>query len=329
MAKTMRAALLVEAGRLVCEEVPVRPPKDGELLVETQGASICGSDLHVVFMGLSIFPPPTPPGYPGHEGIGKVMESRSDAFAPGDMVLTCPWPTEAGCFSDWQTIAASFCLKLPSHDGPVEELMMAQQLCAVLYCFRRSKLDLHGKTVMVMGQGSAGQFMAWLAKRAGAAKVIASDRSEARLSMSSAFGVDVPVMARGDNVNQAVMDHTGGEGADLLIEAVGSRESLLESVELTRVGGEMLLFGLPDSNDPVPFNFHDFFRRKLTAYADYGAQHEPDLVSFDHALRLIASGEIDVKSMVSHTLPIERIDEAMRLAHERDDNALKVSLSFD
>jgi len=329
MAETMRAALLVESGRMVCEEVPIRPLKDGELLVKTQAASICGSDLHVVFMGLSFFPPPSPPGYPGHEGIGKVVESRSDAFAPGDWVLTCPWPTEAGCFADWQTIAASFCLKLPAYDGPAEELMMAQQLGAVLYSFRRNKLDLHGKTVMVMGQGSGGQFMAWLAKRAGAAKVIASDRSEARIASSPGFGVDVPVMARGDNVHQAVMDHTGGEGVDLLIEAVGSRDALLESVTLTRIGGEMLLFGLPDSNDPVPFNFHDFFRRKLKAYSDYGAQHEPDLVSFGHALELIASGQIDVKSMVSHTLPIEQIGEAMRLAHERDDNALKVSLSFD
>ena len=324
----MRAARLVEPGRIVCEETEVRPLNQGELLVKTLRASICGSDLHVVFMGLTMFPPPAPPGFPGHEGVGEVVESLDGQFAAGDLVLTCPWPTEAGCFAEYQTISAGFCLKLPRYEGPIEDLMMAQQLGSVLFAFRRNKLDLHGKTVMVMGQGSAGQFFGYLAKRAGAAKVIASDKSEARLAASPVFGVDVAVMAKGDNVTQAVMDHTDGNGVDMLIEAVGSQESLLQSVDLVRVGGEMLMFGLPDADTPVPFNFHDFFRKKLMAYCEYGAQHEPDLVSFAQGLRLIANGEVDVSTMVSHTLPIEQIDEAMHLAHERTDNALKVSIDF-
>lgn len=324
----MRAARMVEPGRMVCEQMDVRPPDEGELLVKTHKASICGSDLHVIYMGLSFFPPPTPPGFPGHEGIGEVLESRDARFSPGDWVLTCPWPTKAGCFAEFQTIEASFCLPLPQYDGPVDHLMMAQQLGSVLYGFRKAKLDLHGKTVMVMGLGSAGSFFSFLAKRAGAAKVIASDLSEARLAAGPHFGVDLAVMADPENVKTAVMDETGGEGVDFLIEAVGSRDALLQSVDLVRSGGEMLLFGLPDTNEPVPFNFHDFFRKKLTAYCEVGAQHEPDLVSFSHALELIAKGEIDVAPMITHVLPIEKIDEAMRMAHERTDNALKVSIDF-
>lgn len=324
----MRASRMVEIGRVVCEEFDVIPPAEGQLLVRTHRASICGSDLHVVFAGTSLLPPPVPPGFPGHEGMGEVLESRDERFAPGDQVLTCPWPTESGCFAEYQTISANFCLKLPSFDGAREDLMMAQQMGAVLFAFRRNKLDLHGKTVMVMGQGSAGQFFAYLAKRAGAAQVIASDKSEARIAASSSFGVDVAVMAKGDNVVEAVKEHTGGQGADLVIEAVGSQEALLQSVELAKVSGELLLFGLPDSNDAVPFNFSTFFRKKLTAYTEWGAQHEPDLVSFDQALQLIASKQIDVSKMVSHTLPIEKIDEALHIAHGRGDNALKVSISF-
>ncbi len=326
--KKMRASRVVEVGRIIYEEVDVLPVAEGQLLVETRHASICGSDLHVVFGGTSLTPPPQPPGFPGHEGVGEVLESRDGRFEPGDLVLTCPWPTDAGCFADFQTITARYCLKLPKYDGPTEDLMMAQQLGAVLFAFRRNKLDLHGKTVMVMGLGSSGQFFSYLAKRAGAAQVIGSDKSTARLAASSAFGVDVAVMAEGDDVVQAVNDHTGGEGADLLIEAVGSQEALLQSVDLVRPSGDMLLFGVPDTLENVPFNFNTFFRKKLTAYTEYGAQHEPDLVSFAQGLNLISSGEIDVSKMVSHTLPIEQIDEALHLAHERDDDALKVSLSF-
>ncbi len=90
----------------------------------------------------------------------------------------------------------------------------------------------------------------------------------------------------------------------------------------------MLLFGLPDTSEPVLINFHDFFRKRLKAYAVVGAQHEPNLVSFRHALKLIADGEIDVSRLISHTLPIERIDEALEIARERSDNALRISIDF-
>ena len=326
--ETMLAAQLVGPGKMVCNEISVRPPKEGELLVKTLQASICGSDLHVLYDGLSLFPPPAPPGFPGHEGMGEVVESRDKAFAVGEMVLTCPWPTDAGCFAELQTISAAYCLKLPDYNGPIEHLLMAQQLGSVLYSFRRNTPDLHGKTVMIMGLGSAGIFFSYLAKRAGAANVIASDLAEARLALGAQFGVDVAVKAVHSNVVDAVMDHTNGQGADFLIEAVGRSDSLLQSVDLVRTGGAMLLFGLPDTSEPVLFNFHDFFRKKLSAFAEYGAQHEPDLVSFSHALTLIAQKEMDVSPMVSHHFPLEQIDAAMQIARDRSDNALKISITF-
>ncbi|MCH8883503.1 MAG: zinc-binding dehydrogenase [SAR324 cluster bacterium] len=182
---------------------------------------------------------------------------------------------------------------------------------------------------MVMGQGSAGMFFAYLLKRAGAAKVIVSDLSQARLAVSPAMGADLALHPNGTDVLQAVLDETGGAGADYVIEAVGSRSSLLESVKLVREGGDLLLFGLPDSKEPVPFNFAAFFGRRISASSTYGAQSEPGLVSFRAAVELIRSGAIDVSPVVSHILPIEEIDRALHMAHERIDNAIKVSVSLE
>jgi L-iditol 2-dehydrogenase len=324
----MRVGRLVAKGQMVCEQVTIRPPDEGELLVKTLQASICGSDLHVIYDDVAMFDPPAPPGFPGHEAIGEVIESRSARFSTGDRVLTCPWPDVAGCFADYQTISAAFCLPLPRYDGPVEHLVMAQQLGTAIFAFQRINQDLRGKTVMVMGLGSAGSFFSYLAKRAGAEKVIASDLSSARLAAGARYGVDVAVDAANADVLDAVMDHTNARGADFLIEAVGRRDSLLQSVDLLREGGGMMFFGLPDTNQPVPFNFSTFFRKKLSAFSDYGAQHEPDLASFAQALQLVAQGDIDVSHMVSHLFPIEQIDEALHIAHHRSDNALKVSVSF-
>ena len=65
----MKAARWVDVGRVVCEDVPVPPVADGEILLRTAYASICGSDLHSVF--LSAPPRPGAAGYPGHESVGE------------------------------------------------------------------------------------------------------------------------------------------------------------------------------------------------------------------------------------------------------------------
>ena len=303
----------------------MRPPGEGEVLVRGRFASICGSDLHALMIGVSLPPFPQKPGFPGHEAIGEVVESRHPGFRSGDRVLTVPAPPESYSFADYQTLPGSFCLKLPSGGDPLH-LLMAQQLGTVIYALRQHPHDVTGKTVMVMGQGSAGMFFAFLLKRAGAARVIVSDLSEARLALSPGMGADLALRANGTNVRETVMELTGGEGVDYLVEAVGTRRSLLETVELVRPGAEMLLFGLPDSREPVPFNFHEFFRKRVRAVTTYGAQVEPGLVSFQAAVELIARGQIDVSPLVSHILPIEEVERAMRLAHERTDNAIKVSL---
>ncbi|HUJ74632.1 MAG TPA: zinc-binding dehydrogenase, partial [bacterium] len=230
--------------------------------------------------------------------------------------------------SEYQAIAADKCVPLPAYDGPLEHLLMAQQMGTTIFALRKHPLDVVGKTVLVMGQGSAGNFFAYNLKRAGAAKVIVSDLSEARLAASKYMGADVAVKADPATVLDTVREHTDGQGVDFLVEAVGSKESLLQSVDLLRLGGSMLCFGLPDTDQPVPFNFNNFFRKKLTCYSHYGTQHEPGRVSFKLALDLIARRQIDVSHMISHRLPIEEINRAMRLAYDRSENALKITLSF-
>jgi len=310
------------------EEVPPPKAKDGDLLVRTEYAAICGSDLHIVFDGVLRSPFPQTPGYPGHEGVGEVLESRNPDFQPGDKVLCCPHAATSATFAEIQAIPARYCIKLPACDVPLPELLMAQQLGTTLFALRQHPVDVVGKTVMVMGQGSAGMFFAYQLKRAGAAKVIVSDLSEARLDVGRRLGADVALKADRDNVRESVLEHTGGQGVDFLVEAVGHADSLLQSVELVRQDASMLMFGLPDTAEAVSYNFHDFFRKRLTMHSTYGTQLEPGRVSFRMALHLIATKQIDVSNLLSHVFPIEKIDEAIRMAHDRSQNALKVSVEF-
>ena len=184
MPDLMRAGVLVEPGKIVCEDAPLFEPEEGQVVVKNHMAAICGSDLHQVFYDAYSPRLPAEPGWPGHEGVGEIIESRCEGLEPGDMVLTIPGTGFQRCFADYQTLPGWWCLKLPKYDGPIEDLLMAQQFGTTIYALRRGNMDFVGKTVAVLGQGSAGQFFAWQAKQLGAKDVIVADLSPARLAHS-------------------------------------------------------------------------------------------------------------------------------------------------
>ena len=331
----MKAGRWVDVGRVVCEEVPRPSPADGEILVRTAYTSICGSDLHSVYGGAP--PPRWPPAHPGHESVGEVVESRCPGFEPGDRVLTVPHFVDGRCMAEYQALPGSFCIRL-SDKVPLSHLLMAQQLGTVIYALRRHPLDLIGQDVAVIGQGSAGAFFTFLLKRAGARSVLVSDKSPARLAYSRHLGADLTVLANpgladgsdadGAEFRAAVLEATGGRGAGLVVEAVGSRETFPLSVELAADSATVLWFGLPEGAGAYPFSFPEFFVRRLTAYAISGTQGEPGLESFRYAVQLIADGAIDVAPLLSHMLPIDRVEEAFHMAHDRTEGALKVSIEY-
>jgi L-iditol 2-dehydrogenase len=320
----MKAARWVDVGQVVCEEVPVPSVADGEILVRTAYASICGSDLHTVFLGA---PPRGGTGYLGHEGAGEVVESRCAGFEPADRVLTVPQALAGRCLAEYQVLPGSACIRLPPV-ASLSHLVMAQQLGTVVYALRNHPLDVIGKDAAVIGQGSAGAFFTFLLKRAGAARVLVSDKSPARLAYGRTLGANLAVEAGSRDFRAAVLEATAGQGAGVVVEAVGSRETFPLSLELAATGATIIWFGLPEGAGDYPFSFQEFFRRRLTAHCVFGAQSEPGLESFRYAVRLIEDGAIDVAPLLSHMLPIEDVGDAFRIAHDRTDNALKVSIKF-
>src|SRR6202012_4939317 len=119
-------------------------------------------------------------------------ESRCPGFAVGDRVLTVPFAAVGRCLAEFQALPGSACVQLPA-TAPLSHLLMAQQLGTVIYALRTYPLDLVGKDAAVIGQGSAGAFFTFLLQRAGAARVLLSDKSPARLAYSAKLGADLTV----------------------------------------------------------------------------------------------------------------------------------------
>ena len=322
----MPAAIVTALDEIRCEDASIPEPEPGKVLLKSKLGSICGTDLHIVYMGWNVYEYPLEPGHPGHEGIGEVIDGGGSEFQLGDIVLTAPNIWSSKTFAEYQLIDPSFLLKLPSGTS-LPHLLMAQQLGTVVFAARKLP-PLLGKTVAVIGQGSVGLFHDFLLRRLGAHKIIAVEPVPSRLQAGVNLGIDEAIEVTGDKATEAVLDLTGGEGADVVVEAVGSRATLNQALKMTRPHGRVAVFGLPDGKDLVPFDWDTFFRKRLEMHADFGAQDVPGLPAFQIAVDYITRGDIDMEPFVTHQFPIEKVQEAFDLAKSPTDGALKVSITF-
>lgn len=327
----MRAARLVGPGRLEVSEEPVPSPAPGEVLVDSHRASICGSDLHIVFDGFYRGSFPGPPGFPGHEGVGRVDEAAPGPFDPGTWVLAVPSPPAARCYAEVQAVPATSLVPLPEGGDP-DRLLLAQQLGTVVHALKRQwpadRLSGEGKTAAVCGAGSAGLFFVQLLRRAGFAQVIVSDRSPVRLGIAEAFGADLAVEAPGSSFVEAVRDRTGGAGADLVIEAVGLDETRRSCLEAVRKNGRVGYFGFPERpGGTSEWSYAEAWQKTPSIEVVNGTQDEPGLASFKEAVALIHSGAIDVDPFLEPAYPLEQIQEGFETAYAA--RAGKVAVRLD
>jgi len=142
------------------------------------------------------------------------------------------------------------------------------------------------------------------------------------------MGLDEAIDVTGQKATEAVLDLTNGEGADLVIEAVGSIETFNQTLQLVRPLGKITAFGLPPTMERIPFDWDTFFRKRLQIHTVFGAQDEAGLPAFQIAVDYITRGDIDMAPFVTHQFPIGKIQDAFDLAHRREDGALKVSVTF-
>lgn len=323
--RTMVAAQKTGQGVMEVATFPRPTPGADEVLVRVERAAICGSDLHAVFEGLGSLignDGEPAPGRPGHEAVGTVEASSSPDFAVGQRVLVL----SVGAFAEYMLSPASMCLALPD-DVPSARLLMAQQLGVVLYGMERfwPSRSGAGSTATVIGAGPVGLHFLSALRLWGFERVIMSEVVTSRIELARKIGADLVVDATLDSVVDATARVTGGAGSDLVIEAVGLDATRAEAVACVRQYGKVGLFGYPERFEPSPFPFSDaFWKAPISIEIVKGAQWVPGLPTFHEAVRVIASGQIDVDYLLGTEYRLADIQQAMAAA--RSAEAIKVQV---
>ena len=324
----MRAATISAPGVVEVRDFDVpTAEKDGDLVVRMERASICGSDVHVAFHGFHYPDAVGKPGYPGHEGVGTVVESKSAHFPVGVRVLTVPIGNVGRCFAEYQLIDENQVLPLPA-DGDPAKLLMAQQYGTTLFAMRKFWQGGNTGTAAIIGAGSAGLFFVQQAKQLGFENIVVSDLNEERLRVAGTLGAQTLVHAPEESLVEAVNDVTKGRGADLVIEAAGYDRLRADAIEAIAMDGTVGFFGFPERYDMAEFPMFAAFRKSARMQWSNGTQSEPGLVAFRDALQHIHEGRINVDYCLGAVYGLEDVPEAMEVARDQGHGAVKLSIDL-
>lgn len=322
----MRAASVPAPGAVVVGDFDVPTVQQpGDLLVRMLRASVCGSDVHAVFHDFLKPEGRGKPGYPGHEGVGVVVESRSPAVDVGQLVLTVP--VVGGCFAEYQLIDDGHVVALPP-DVDVDQVLMAQQYGTTLFAMRLFwPPGREAGTVAILGAGSAGLFFVQLARAAGFRDVIVSDLVPGRLEIARSLGADAVVQAP-ESVADVVAARTDGAGADLVIEAAGYDALRADAVQMVRNQGVVGFFGFPERYGDAPFPMFAAYRKSARIQLASGTQGEPGLRAFRDAVAHIRSGTVQVDHCLRDRYPLEQVPEALAVARDHRQVGVKVVIDL-
>ncbi len=348
----MIAATYTQGEGLEIQEVRAPSVADGDLLVRVGASAICGTDLRTIRnghrkleRGQRIIL--------GHEFAGTI-ESTSDStttFSPGMRVAIAP---NVGCGQceycirglsnmcpDYQAFGITWdgahaeCIRVPREavaQGNVmpipdslsfEEAALIEPLSCVVNGNREARIRL-GDVVVVVGAGPIGLLHVLLARLSGASKVIVADVQSKRLGYAESLGGDVVVNTTDEDAADRIRSETAGRGADVVITACSDASVQQQSVEWLAPYGRVCFFGgLRPEDSLVPIDTNAVHYKNLLLTGVTGGS----LYDFRVAARLVTSGRVDVRKVVSHTFDLRDPGPAFEQALRQD--GMKVVLSAD
>ena len=355
----MRGIVFDGSGLVGVDDLEVRDPGPGELLVRMLASGICQSDLHAVD-GDS---PRTPPIVLGHEGAAEVVALGSGAAGVGigeRVVLSALTPCRscAACASGRLTDCASafgsddrpftwrgtptarfantaswaeFAVVRADQAHPIGELAPAGAAligCAVSTAWGNvvNVADVRpDDTVAVIGIGGIGANVVQCARLAGASRIIAVDLHDDRRAIAERFGAtDVIITRPDDSPVEAVRDLTGG-GVDHVFECAGLVSTIEAAIAMTGRGGSAILIGMPPVGSRASFDTSALFRgRRIIGSLNGAVDPARD---FPQMIWLARNGHLDLDALVSETFPFDRWSDAIAAA--RSGSVIRSVIDFE
>lgn len=363
MARTMKAAVFVEKGRIELREKPIPEVGPNDALLRITTTTICGTDVHILKGEYPVAPGLTV----GHEPVGVIekLGSAVVGYQEGQRVIAgaiCPnfnsyaamdgKPSQDGSYlipsgrcgchgykatagwrfgnlidgtqAEYVLVPDAQANLAPVPDGlSDEQVLMCPDIMSTGFAGAENAGIRLGDTVVVFAQGPIGLCATAGARLMGATTVIGVDGNDHRLEVAQQMGADVTLNFKRCDVVDEVMKLTGGRGADAAIEALGTQQTFEGALRVLKPGGTLSSLGVYSEDLRIPLAA---FAAGLGDHTIKTALCPGGKERMRRLMNVIEAERLDLSPMVTHHYQLDDIVAAYELFSHQRDGVLKVAL---
>lgn len=333
----MRAAILHDVRDIRLADIPKPFADDMNVLVRVKAVGVCGSDMHSYLEGSTTGRSKVKPFVLGHElaGIIPPESAERSGLAEGTLVAVdpatpcgkCEWcerghtnlcpnvrflgyaPTN-GALAEFVCVPVSSLHVVPPDLTPADGAIL-ETLGVAIHAIDLAQIRFMD-TVVVLGCGAVGLLLVQLAQLSGAGTVIAVDPLLYRTKMAIDLGA-----AESCSSYSEVSALTGGRSADIVLEATDSASGFDHAVRATRIGGRVIMVGIPEGNQ-YTINAAEARRRGLSIKF---SRRMPEV--YPRAIALAKSGRVKLAPLATHHFPLQDVKIAFECQAARQDGIIK------
>lgn len=333
----MRVARLHGPGDVRMEQVPRPSPSGEQVVLRMRSVGICGSDLHHFREGSTGDASHSDPFVLGHEISGEVTKESAEALnmAPGTVVAVdpahpcgrCEWCARGhhnlcpnvrfkgvaehpGGLAEYIAVHPDEVIPVPEDIGP-DRAALLEPLGVAIHGVDLAKIRPMD-TVAVLGAGPIGLLLAQVAQLAGAGACFVVDPLAYRTEKAMQVGADCVA-----GHHDAIAEWTSGRGVDVVLEATNRPEGFEHAVESVRIGGRIVLVGIPEGNE-YAVTASTARRKGVTIKL---CRRMGDV--YPRAIQMVTTGRIELDPLVTHRYPLAETPDALALQSRYDDGIVK------
>lgn len=327
----MKAAVVESPSSLHIKDVPEPTCAPDEVILKVNYSSICNAtDVHI-WQGT--FPIDVCPPYPhilGHECSGSIVEvgKEVEGWKIGDRVSY--WVKMSGAFGQYNAVKVNKLAAVKLSDGFDEKVAPVMEVVGgTLRCIYNNGMQI-GDVVVIFGQGPTGLMLMQESKLFGASVVASVDVFDFRLNKSKELGADYVFNLTGKDQEAAFQEIRNTLGpVDFVIDAMGNHRwkngnSIDLGLSLLKCGGIYQIFGHPTEDQPI--NIRRVSNENITVRGfEPGMEVSRNLIRFGAGL--VSAGKLRVKEMITHTFPLEELEQGLKMCRDRHNEAIKVVIA--
>jgi threonine dehydrogenase-like Zn-dependent dehydrogenase len=315
-----RVAILDEPRRLSLRYAEIPEPGDGEIRIKIKWVGVCGSDVEA-YRGTRRPEFVSFPARLGHEVAGVIdkLGPNVEGLAPGDQV-TCRYVW--GAFAEY-IVCRPFNVKVVPPRFPMVDTSLIEILPGVLHAVEIARINQR-TTVLITGQGVSGLVLTQVVKLHNPKALVVTDLNDRNLQLAKKYGAThtfkVPTQ---DTPTREVLGSAFPEGFDVVIPCLLEGDGMVDAIDCAAFAGKIVMYGcIGVCNTPV--DFLKVHRKRLDIFSTEPKRDIDMRRFYDEGIRLVLDGLVNTAEIVTHKVPLSRINEAFALRDDERSEAIHV-----